>query len=270
MSLHSQNVGLCTIRSLFPTGYSGPSTCNLPLHIFLIPCILVIPTSTWFTPSHLGSPNSLPQSFFRPPLPPCLLLPTLSHSSQVAPTPIGDPRPQQIPVQGLHCYRFISPDSGFMSPSSPAIPYLTGACVFPAQPPFLFSPSISGGLLCSDSAVPPLPVSSLRVRATVFPSYLYDSHHPSYFLAHSWDSGPLRGSLTPAQDLQLQSIGLHDGQSSCRQGITWTRFLRRMNTGLGAVPSTSRLRSCLPKSQKQLHFPQGPRIEFSTRDGGRI
>ncbi|CAD7685543.1 unnamed protein product [Nyctereutes procyonoides] len=42
-----------------------------------------------------------------------------------------------------------------------------------------------------------------------------------------------------------------------------------MNTGPGAVPRTSRLRSCLPRSQKQRHFPQGPRIESSkSRDRG--
>lgn len=80
---------------------------------------------------------------------------------------------------------------------------------------------------------------------------------------------PLRQSLTRVQGLQSQSVGLQDIQSRCLQGRTCTRFSRSMNTGPGAVPTTSRLRSCLPRSQKQRHFPHGPRMESNTsRDGG--
>ena len=79
---------------------------------------------------------------------------------------------------------------------------------------------------------------------------------------------PPRPRLTRAQSLQSQSFGSQDEQSRCRQGRTCTRFSRSMNTGPGDVPTTSRLRSCLPRSQKQRHFPQGPRTESSnSRDG---
>lgn len=71
-------------------------------------------------------------------------------------------------------------------------------------------------------------------------------------------SGHLRGW---AQGLQSQSFGSQDEQSRCLQGRTCTRFSLSMNTGPGAVPTTSRLRSCLPRSQKQRHFPHGPRTE---------
>lgn len=99
---------------------------------------------------------------------------------------------------------------------------------------------------------------------------LLATHRPSSLPAHPMTCQPalapppLLASLTRSQGLQSQSIGLQGEQSRCLQGRTCTRFSRSMNTGPGAVPSTSRLRSCLPRSQRQRHFPHGPRIESST------
>lgn len=142
---------------------------------------------------------------------------------------------------------------------------------FPPPSPFFLPPGYQWGSHLLTQLSPPPPPSSPRLRAPGLPSS--PPSHPGDSRPQACQPAragpPLRPSLTQAQGLQSQSVGLQDEQSRCPQGRTCTRFSRSMNTRPSAAPSTSRLRSCLPTSHKQRHFPHGPKMEFSTsRDGG--
>ena len=162
--------------------------------------------------------------------------------------------------------------------------FCSSISVFPSPPPpsIFLSPRISAGLASPDSALlshalpsptfsVPFPASYPRPHVQPFlcPLPPWGFRAPDKPARRGRGAPPPRPLLTRAQSLQSQSFGSQDEQSRCRQGRTCTRFSRSMNTGPGEVPTTSRLRSCLPRSQKQRHFPQGPRTESSnSRDGG--
>ena len=158
------------------------------------------------------------------------------------------------------------------SPFSPPHPHRLSSFLLGYQRGSHLLTQLSFPTLCpSPRFSVPFPASYPRPHVQPFlcPLPPWGLRAPDRPARHGRGAPPPRPLLTRAQSLQSQSFGSQDEQSRCRQGRTCTRFSRSMNTGPGEVPTTSRLRSCLPRSQKQRHFPQGPRTESSnSRDGG--